>query len=77
MRSSIDGIFLESCSIIQHKSIQVVPEVIGLENHLIRKVVALRNFGSSLHWQLLPLIRTVMMLTSNVHKTADEKISTC
>ena len=29
---------------IQHKSIQVVPEVIGLENHLIRKVVALRNF---------------------------------
>ena len=29
---------------IQHKSIQVVAEGIGLENYLIRNVVALRNF---------------------------------
>ena len=29
---------------IQHKSIQVVAEGIGLENYLIRNVAALRNF---------------------------------
>ena len=29
---------------IQHKSIQVVAEGIGLENYSIRNVVALRNF---------------------------------
>ena len=29
---------------IQHKSIQVVAEGIGLENYLIRNVTALRNF---------------------------------
>ena len=31
-------------NIIQHKSIQVVAEGIGLENYLIRNVAALRNF---------------------------------
>ena len=51
MRSSIEGIFLESLAAtrtelhkIQHKSIQVVAEGIGLENYLIRNVAALRNF---------------------------------
>ena len=48
MQSSIEGIFLESCNNelhkIQHKSIQVVAEGIGLENYLIRNVAALRNF---------------------------------
>ena len=49
MRSSFEGIFLESCNDgcrvkIQHKSIQVVAEGIGLENYLIRNVAALRNF---------------------------------
>ena len=29
---------------IQHKSVQVVPEGIGLENYLIRNAEALRNF---------------------------------
>ena len=32
---------------IQHKSIQVVAEGIGLENYLIRNVAALRNFHCS------------------------------
>ena len=32
---------------IQHKSIQVVAEEIGLENYLTRNVSALRNFHSS------------------------------
>ena len=32
---------------IQHNSIQVVAEEIGLENYLIRNVAALRNFHSS------------------------------
>ena len=32
---------------IQHKSIQVVAEGIGLENYLIRNVAALRNFQCS------------------------------
>ena len=32
---------------IQHKSIQVVAEGIGLENYLIRNVAALRNFQSN------------------------------
>jgi len=32
---------------IQHKSIQVVAEGIGLENYLTRNVAALRNFHSS------------------------------
>ena len=47
MRSSIEGIFLEvaaTCSElhkIQHKSIQVVAEGIGLESYLIRNVAAL------------------------------------
>ena len=36
MRSSIDGIFLES--------FQVVAKGIGLENYLIRSVAAVRNF---------------------------------
>ena len=53
MGSSIEGIFLESsndaCQVaelhkIQHKSIQLVAEGIGLENYLIRNVAALRNF---------------------------------
>ena len=47
MRSSIEGIFLESCNElrkIQHKSIQVVAEGIGLENYSIRNVAAFRNF---------------------------------
>ena len=50
MRSSIEGIFFESCNDacrvnkIQHKSIQVVAEGIGLENYFIRNVAALRNF---------------------------------
>ena len=50
MRSSFEGIFLESCNDgcrvkIQHKSIQVVAERIGLGNYLIRNdVAALRNF---------------------------------
>ena len=48
MQSSIEGIFLESCNNelhkIQHKSIQVVAEGIGLENYFIRNVAALRNF---------------------------------
>ena len=48
MRLSMEGIFLESCNNelhkIQHKSIQVVAEGIGLENYLIRNVAALRNF---------------------------------
>ena len=49
MRSSFEGIFLESCNDgcrvkIQHKSIQVVAEGIGLENYLIRNAEALRNF---------------------------------
>ena len=48
MQSSIEGIFLESCNNelhkIQHKSIQVVAEGIGLENYLIRNVaVCLRK----------------------------------
>ena len=46
MRSSFEGIFLESCNDgcrvkIQHKSIQVVAEGIGLENYLVRNVAAL------------------------------------
>ena len=48
MRLSIEGVFLESCNDasrvtkkIQHKSIQVVAEGIGLENYLIRNVAAL------------------------------------
>ena len=39
MRSSIEGIFLESAELhkIQHKSIQVVAEGTGLENYLNKK----------------------------------------
>ena len=46
MRSSIEGIFLESAQLhkIQHKPIQVVAEGVGLENYLIRNLAALRNF---------------------------------
>ena len=48
MQLSMEGIFLESRNNelhkIQHKSIQVVAEGIGLENYLIRNVAALRNF---------------------------------
>ena len=53
MRSSIEGIFLIVAGTraelyrIQHKSIQVVTEGIGLENCLIRNVAALRNFQCS------------------------------
>ena len=49
MRSAFEGIFLERCNDgcrvkLQHKSIQVVAEGIGMENYLIRHVAALRNF---------------------------------
>ena len=48
MRSSIEGIFLESCACRVTKfsinPIQVVAEGIVLENYLIRNVVALGNF---------------------------------
>ena len=50
MRSSIEGIFLKVAGTraelyrIQHKSIQVVAEGIGLEIYLIRNVAALCNF---------------------------------
>ena len=45
MRSSIEGIFLEVATTraevhkIQHKSIQVIAEGIGLEKYLIRNIV--------------------------------------
>ena len=50
MRSSIEGISLKVAATrselhkIQHKSIQVVAEGIGLENYFIRNVAALSNF---------------------------------
>ena len=56
MQSSIEGIFLEIKAAtkraelrkIQHKSIEVVAEGIGLEKYLIRNVAALGNFQCNL-----------------------------